>query len=251
MSTPFMKQLEILINESDLVLEILDARFPKKTRNGQVEEKILRRGKKLVLVLNKTDLVSKQKILEEKKKLINEGQHRVVFVSAKEKNGVRLLKKEISIVKGKKDCCVVGMLGYPNAGKSTLINSLSGKKKRKVSVSKRAGHTRGLQKIKIGEGIYLLDAPGIIPYKEKDESELFLVGSKNANQLKDIEGVALKIISYLGIKEINTKLGVKGEDEEEVLEKFAEKKNWLIKGGKGDIKKAAREFLEMYQRNEL
>ena len=59
MSTPFMQQIATLINESDIILEILDARFPERTRNKQIEERIKAKEKTLVLVLNKTDLVGK------------------------------------------------------------------------------------------------------------------------------------------------------------------------------------------------
>ena len=251
MSTPFLQQLGTLINESDIILEILDARFPDKTRNKHVEERIIARGKKLVLVLNKTDLAGKEKIVHVKKELIEKEKLRVVFVSAKERNGIRLLKREISIAgKGKKEL-IVGMLGYPNAGKSTLINALSGKGRGKVKTSKKAGFTRGLQRIKISDGIYLIDAPGIIPYNEKDEFELFLVGAKNANQLTDIETVALKLILAIGVSEISTALKINADDEDEVLENLAQKKGWFVSGGKADIKRSARELLEMYQKNEF
>ncbi|MBT4870820.1 MAG: GTPase RsgA [Candidatus Diapherotrites archaeon] len=250
MSKGFMKQIMELIYESDIVLEILDARFPDRTRNKQIEERIISKGKKLILVLNKTDLAGKEKIKLEKKELIEKEKLRVVFVSAKEKNGIRLLKRELSIAsKGKKEL-IIGMLGYPNSGKSTLINALSGKGKGKVRTSKRAGFTRGLQRIKISEGIYLIDAPGIIPYGETDEFELFLVGAKNANQLKDMETVALKLISEMKEK-FQEMFSTKEDDEETILEEIAMQKKWVMRGGKADMQKAAREVLEMYQRNKL
>jgi len=250
MSQGFMKQISDLIYESDIVLEVLDARFPNRTRNKQIEEKIIRQEKALIIVLNKTDLVSKNKIEKVKKELIEKEKLRVVFVSAKEKNGIRLLKREISIAKGHKEECIIGLLGYPNSGKSTLINSLSGKGRGKVRTSKRAGFTRGLQRIKINDGVYMIDAPGIIPYGEKDEFELFLVGAKNANQLNDIETVAVKLIAELKEK-FQEKFETSEDDEDTILEEIGQQKRWFKSGGKVDTQKAAREVLEMYQRNEI
>ena len=250
MSQGFMKQINSLVYASDLMIEVLDARFPERTRNINIENRILEKEKALLIVLNKADLADKTELEKEKKRLIKETKARVVFVSSKEKNGGRVLKTEIAKVKGKRTELNNGLIGYTQAGKSTLINALSGKGKGKVKTSSKAGYTRGLQKIKISEGVYLIDAPGIIPYNVRDEFELFIVGAKNANQLKDIESAALRLITELAEK-IKKEFKVKSTEDMEILEEIALSKRFLASGGKADTQKAARFLLEKYDKNEL
>ncbi len=245
----FLKHLNEVVNESDLVFELLDSRFPEKTRNIELERKIKQKKKKLIFIINKADLIRKKEAEEKKREL--EKKAKTIFVSAKEKEGINLLRKEIGLAKKNKEKITIGIVGYPNMGKSTLINALSGKRKGKTKVSSKAGYTRGMQKIRIGEGIYLIDSPGIIP-KKADEKELFLVNAKNPNQLKDIEGTAYKLMEELGKEKIKNYFEIKKElGEEELLEEIAIKKNFFLKKAEPDTMKAARHLLEEYQKNNL
>ncbi|NMA44393.1 MAG: GTPase RsgA [Candidatus Diapherotrites archaeon] len=254
MVSGFFKHIYFLIKESDLVLEILDARHPEKTRNYELEQKIIHQGKKLLLIINKSDLVEKKEIEKIKQKIQKETKMKVIFVSAKNKDGINMIRREINAAKGKKEKYTVGIIGYPNVGKSTLINSLAGKGKGRVATSRKAGLTRGMSKVKITEGVYLIDSPGIIPRENQDEFDLFLVDSKNPNQLKDLEKNALKLITHTGIEKICKIFEIKYKKEmgeEETLEEIGKKKHLLKSGGEADTKKAARFLLEKYQKHEL
>lgn len=245
----FLKQIEKLIKEVDLVIEVLDARFPELTRNKQIEKKIISNKKNFFIIINKSDLISKQKSEEIKKQLKNETKKNVIFISAKEKKGINLIRKEIGIIKKQNNEFNIGIIGYPNSGKSTIINILGGKGKGKVGTSKKAGFTRGLQKIKLGPNTYLIDTPGIIPYDKRDEFELFLVGAKNTFQLKDVETVAIKLIQKFK-SEIEKKFEVHG-DEEEILHQIGQKKKFFISGGKIDSTKTSRFILDSYEKNKI
>ncbi len=247
----FLKRVHNVINKADLLLEILDARFPEQTRNNALEETISRKGKKLILVLNKADLISKKKLIKLKNQLSEFT--RTVFLSAKEKKGINLLRKEIGIALSGKG--VIGVIGYPNTGKSSIINALTGRKAAPTSL--KAGFTRGEQRIRLTEKIQLIDTPGIIPFEEKDEFKLILTLSKNPNQISDAEYCAEKLIQLLlqdNAKELEKVYGVKISSEintEKILEEIALKKNKLIKGGLPDIQNASIQVLMDYQKGKL
>ena len=255
MRTGFMKHINDLVKQSDLVLEVLDARHPEKTRNPVLETLVKKNRRKLLLVINKADLVTKEE-MEKKKQDISGSSHiKTIFISALERDGINMIRREISVLSEGRTNFTVGIIGYPNVGKSTLINVLAGKGRGRVATSRKAGLTRGISKVKISEGLYLIDSPGIIPFNE-DEFDLFLVESKNPNQLKDVEMSAVKLIQAYGKERIAKAYGIElekleGKDEEEILDEIAIKNSFLLKGGKPDMLKAARELLEKYQRHEI
>ncbi len=257
MAKGFMQHISSLIKQSNLIIEVLDARYIEKTRNYGLEKAAIEQGKQLLLVMNKADLVEDKKVLEARKaELEKEGKGRVIFVSALEKDGMNMIRREIGMGSQKRNQPItIGIIGYPNVGKSTLINSLAGKGRGRVPTSRKAGLTRGITRVKITEDIYLIDSPGIIPFGD-EEFDLFLVESKNANQLKEPETIAVKLIQTLGKEKIGKFYGISEEtiaekDEEELLEEIAKKRNMLTKGGGGDASKAARDVLERYQKHEI
>ena len=139
-----------VIEESDIILEVLDSRFIEKTRNFEIEKKVKKLGKLIIYVFNKSDLVNINKIkldMELEKLKPN------LFFSSKERSGSVNLKRLIKIEskKLKQESVNVGVIGYPNTGKSSLINLLT--RKSDVKTSSEEGYTKGMQKIKISKGL--------------------------------------------------------------------------------------------------
>ncbi|MBN1940687.1 MAG: 50S ribosome-binding GTPase [Candidatus Diapherotrites archaeon] len=249
MKKGFFSRVTRVIEQSTVVLEILDARFPEITRNSSVEKRVLNSGKKLVFVLNKSDLVERSVLEKEKKRLQKIAP--CVFLSAREKKGVKKLREEVGKASAKKRA-VVSLVGYPNTGKSSVINALIGRKVARTG--HKPGFTRGEQFLRLSEKIMLIDSPGIIPFEQKNEFELMLVNSKNPEQLHDVEAVGLELVDWLLKKNpysIKKNFGVKETDAERVLEEIALKKNRLLRGSVPDTHEAAKILVKMWQAGEI
>ncbi len=243
MAKPFWKQVNDVIMRSDVILEVLDARLIDETRNAEIEEKIERQGKKLIHVVNKIDLINRSEIKDKLKTLSNP-----MFVSSRERLGTTLLKNKILAV-GSKDTIIVGVVGYPNTGKSSVINALAGSKKARTSST--SGFTRGIQKVKASDRIMLLDSPGVYPFEEKDIVKQTLVGAKNPQELKDPDLVAMELIKILKGR-IEKHYGVEIlEDYEQTLENIAFKINRLKKGGLPDTISTAKTIIMEWQRGKI
>jgi len=243
--TNFCKVVNKVLDECDVVLEVLDARMPFETRNEELEKKAEIKGKKLVYVLNKCDLVSKKYSEKIKKKLKNS-----VFVSTKENHGLLKLKEAIMRSVNKRPV-YVGVVGYPNTGKSSITNMLKGKAAAKTA--QLAGFTKGVQKVKITKDLFLLDTPGVLDFKN-DEDILVLMSAKT-EKLKEPDLIAMKILK-LFIDGYSEKLeqiyGVEVvDDEEELLDLIAIKLGKLVKGGKPDINAVSKRIISDWQIGKL
>jgi len=232
----FWRAVNTVIKDADILLEVVDARSVDETRNLEIEDKVRRAGKVLIYVLNKCDLAD-QKQLEKVKKTMSP----CVFVSCKDYHGIRMLREKI-LIAGKRigvERPRVGVLGYPNMGKSSVINALNGAGKARVSST--SGFTKGAQHIN-ARGFVLIDTPGVIPYLEKDVVKHAITGI--ITDSKDPEEDVLKIMeSKIGLIENHYGVPIV-EDKEESLEAICRKLNLLIKGGKADTFKASQSILK-------
>ncbi len=263
---PYWDVIERIIKESDIVLEILDARLVELTRNAEVERLIKQINRPLIFVLNKSDLVSRKFLKKQADELRKHGE--VVFVSTK-KGNIKILfhvirkvfkkygKREMVYYEAKKKPrevigdIVVGVLGYPNVGKSSIINRLSFKKKTKVS--KRPGTTHGLHWIKATSEIKLIDSPGVIPLEKQDEAKMALMSAKSIDRLNDSVSAAEAVIKLFNINKKNFEdfYKVKIEEPYETILEVAKKKSFLLKKGELDEDRASKLIIKDWQEGKL
>jgi len=277
---PYWALVKRIITESDLVLEILDARLVELSRNERVEELVKEIGRPIVFVINKSDLVSRKSLKEQIKKLkesVKDLDSEVVFISAKKKGDFRILLSSIKkIFKrfGKREATVrtkgepkprfreahgdivVGVLGYPNTGKSSIINALAHKKK--VKVSKKAGTTHGLHWVNASGGIRLIDSPGVIPLSKEDEVRYGLIGAKDTERLKNpllVAHAVIKLFLKSGVSarvfEEFYNIKIVSKDVDEIIRLVAEKKGFLLKGGRVDENRVVSLIVRDWQQGRL
>jgi hypothetical protein len=232
-----------VIRRSDVLLLVLDSRLIEETRNQEIEDKVKQTGKVLIYVLTKCDLVE-QDILEQKKKLFNP----CVFFSATNRLGTLKLRERIMIEAKKssiKGNIVVGVLGYPNVGKSSLINAMKGR--RAAPIGALSGITKSVQMIR-STSLCFLDTPGVIPYGEKDKLKHILTGTIDYTNGKDPDLLVFGIMkTFPGRLEAFYGVDV-GDDQEDTLERICRKKNMLISGSKPDVMRMARQILKDWQK---
>jgi len=251
--TGYRMLVKEVILRADIILEVVDARFPDDTRNIEVECEVTSSKKTFILVLNKCDLVPKD-ILEQAKSRLSKVAP-TVFVSCKDRFGTTmLLHKILELTRIEGRDTLVGVIGYPNTGKSSVINVLAGR--HKAGTSSISGHTRGVQLVKAGSHIMLLDTPGVIPFGENDECIQGVLSVKDATHIKDPVDVAMKIIErfFAGNRtalESFYKVKFEERDSYDALLLIGKAINCLKKKGEVDEPRAAVRIINDWQKGML
>lgn len=258
----------------DLVIELVDARVPLASRNPDLDE--LGKGKARVVLLNKADLAD-QRMNEAWTRYFQEQGFLVLKVNARSGSGLKQLngvvqeacreKIERDRKRGILNRPVRAMVvGIPNVGKSTFINSFAGKACTKTG--NKPGVTKGNQWIRLNRTLELLDTPGILWPKFEDQQTgllLALIGSIN-DEILHREELAMELVRLLAEhypQELKNRYPVEaleGEDRANgismaqaagILEQIARLRGCLQKGGDTDTAKAASMVLDDFRSGKL
>ena len=258
--TKAKRQMQEDIKLVDLVIELVDARIPMSSRNPDIDE--LGKNKARLILLNKADLADDRQ-LEAWMNFFKEKGYFAVRMDARSKAGMKNVQNVIMDAcaekierdrkRGIKNRPVRAMVvGIPNVGKSTFINSFAGKACAKTG--NKPGVTKGKQWIRLNKGVELLDTPGILWPKFEDQSvglKLALIGSIK-DEILNIDEMSLELIRFLQerYKELLT-ARYEGIDVDakpvEILEQIAELRGCIKKGGDIDYTKTANLLLDEFR----
>ena len=249
--TKAKRQMQEDIKLIDLVIELVDARIPLSSRNPDIDE--LGKNKYRLILMNKADLADKR-ATDAWSQFFREKGYFVVSLDARSKSGMKSItdiimeackeKIERDRKRGIKNRPVRAMVvGIPNVGKSTFINSYAGKACAKTG--NKPGVTKGKQWIRLSKNVELLDTPGILWPKFEDQAvglRLALIGSIK-DEILNIDELALELINFLtenyqGIlaERYDVDETQKGTD---ILCEIATNRKCIGKGGELDYSKAA------------
>ncbi|KAH7642719.1 guanine nucleotide-binding protein-like 3 [Dermatophagoides farinae] len=276
----FYKDVQKVIEASDIIIQVVDARDPLGTRCFEIEEIISKDypDKKIILLMNKCDLVPKNNLIkwlqylrnyfitipfkastQNQKQNLSTSKVNILYSSdelmkSSKCLGVDFLMKILNNYchnKNVKTSITIGIVGFPNVGKSSVINSL--KRTYVCNVGPTPGLTRSMQMVSLDKKIKLIDSPGIVFAKNLDNqssssssssSILALRNAINIDKLSDpilpVQAIlnrvnAIDLIRIYGLTEFNTV--------QEFLSLIAKRFGKIVKGGRLDLESSAKKVL--------
>lgn len=247
----------------DLIIELVDARIPLSSRNPDIDQ--LGQHKARLILLNKSDLADDHHSNQWTEYFRDKGFY-VLKINAKNGASVKVIyqviqesckeKIERDKRRGIKNRPIRAMVvGIPNVGKSTFINTFAGKACTKTG--NKPGVTKGKQWIRLNKNVELLDTPGILWPKFEDQSvglKLAMIGSIK-DEILNVEELSLELLklisqNYAGM--IQKRYEIEESDNTvAMLEQIAEKRKCLLKGNVLDYSKAAAIIMEEFRNGKI
>lgn len=247
----------------NVIIELVDARVPLSSKNPDIDP--MANGKSRIILLNKCDLADSS-VTARWKKYYEEKGFFVALVNSKNGKGVKLVNEVIQSAckekierdrrRGILNRPIRAMIvGIPNVGKSTFINSFAGKSCTKTG--NKPGVTKGKQWIRLNKNVELLDTPGILWPKFEDQTvglRLAFIGSIK-DELSNQYELCMLLMQYLGEhypKAIPDTYQIEpAENEVELLERVAKRRGCLKAGGEHDLDKAANYVIDDFRNGRL
>ena len=261
--TKAKRQMQEDLKLIDLIIELVDARIPLSSRNPDIDE--LGKNKARLILLNKSDLAD-ERYNEQWSAYFQKKGFYVVKVNAKSGAGLKSIQGVIQEAckakierdrrRGIKNRPIRAMVvGIPNVGKSTFINSYAGKACAKTG--NKPGVTKGKQWIRLNKTLELLDTPGILWPKFEDQEvgkRLAFIGSIK-DEILNLEELSLELLDYIRTNYpglLNTRYGIEEEGTPvSLLEAVADKRRCLIRGQEIDYAKAAGIVMEEFRNGKI
>ena len=229
--------LKKLIRQANVIIEVVDARDIEETRLPVAER--MAGTNRLIIMANKSDLLHEGETVEVPRKGF--------LISAKTADEKKR-KELIGIILGKTQSRPVKALfvGYPNVGKSSIINMLAHRKAAKVSSI--AGTTKNAQWVNVTRELQVTDYRGVFPEKEK-RMELVRKGAINVEGHEDkyVHQLAEKVLSNKRLRKwLEQKYDIdlsNAGNSDDVLVAIAKRRNWYLKGGELNLNEAAKSLM--------
>ncbi|HAE38672.1 MAG TPA: hypothetical protein DCG57_08545 [Candidatus Riflebacteria bacterium] len=247
------KSIDHFLPVVDLVVELVDARMPNGSRlKGFID----RLGKNSVIALAKSDLADESETRKWIKRFTEEGMT-CVAVDCRDRQSVKrlttLIKTAAFTVKpGQKPPARkvrrAMIIGVPNVGKSTLINSLAGRKAARTA--NMPGVTRNIQWIKLSGELELLDLPGVLDYGLLRRGDILRLINTVPGKDEDTWSYAktlTHVLTLTGNQAVLPGLIDCGESYDRFIDEYARRMNFCIKGGEPDSERAATDVIRRFQ----
>ncbi|ROJ29290.1 Nucleolar GTP-binding protein 2 [Anabarilius grahami] len=248
-------ELYKVIDSSDVIIQVLDARDPMGTRSKSIESYLKKEKpwKHLIFVLNKCDLiptwVTKRWVAVLSQEYPTLAFHASLTNSFGKGSLIQLLRQFGKLHSDKKQISV-GFIGYPNVGKSSVINTLRSKKV--CNVAPLAGETKVWQYITLMRRIFLIDCPGVVYPSDDSETDIVLKGVVQVEKIRTPEDHIGAVLERAKAEYIQKTYRIPSwSSAEDFLEKLAFRTGKLLKGGEPDLSTVSKMVLNDWQRGRI
>lgn len=252
-----MRLIQEQLKQVDAVLEVCDARAPLSTRNNELTD--LLGEKKRIVAYNKSSLAD-DTITAKWTKYLMKTPDPFVFCDAMTHQGIKslltLLSQKRLVTKRYQRTARIMVLGFPNVGKSMLINTLT--RSSGAKTENRPGVTRGNQWIRLSNELHMMDTPGILVPKIHRHEDAFVLAALGSikETVFDKYALCLEILTFLkqrypALLQTRYKLSDLTLSEEMLLSDIARNRGLLIKGGETDIDRASNMVFDEFKNGKI